>query len=132
MKLFEVGAVLLIIGSAVVGPIDAQDISFYNNGFCDDKTCAISTDAANACAQFSEPGIREGSATDWQTCISKEMATYETTAETCARAMKEIGAVATAFRYQGVARKKWVLPYFLSRTPDYTRVRCIPAPSGMK
>ena len=98
MKLYEAGAVLLIIAGAMIGPIVPQH--------------PLSLNAACGEAEGRDA---------WRKCLSKYRRTYETTAETCARAMKEIGAEYIKFPD---APGTWVV--------GKNEVLCIPAPTGLR
>ena len=97
-------SVLLIVGAAVIGPIEAR-----------------TTGLTNECAGLKDrpPSI--------VACLK-----YETLPELCARAMKEIGAIALTFPHEKGTRTEWLLFDVNAIPPDSFRVYCIPAPSGYR
>lgn len=114
MKLLDGGAVLLIIGAAVIGPIQSKVMPVREN------------------TPYTTCGFLYGQMTvDERLDQCKPLPLkYETIAETCERAMQEIGAT-----------KEWPYPNN-PRQPKPptkgawylkdTRVFCIPAPSGLR
>jgi len=96
MTLREASAVLLIIGSAVVGPIEVRQVPLFD--------ILSGTEITNC--------------TDVKT--KKQCTTAEPIAETCTRAMKEIGAKEPGPK----SPTGWA-------TLDGVRIQCIPAPSGL-
>ena len=113
MKLYEAGAVLLIIGSAVVGPIEAQFIK----------------GEPTKCSRPPEmlPGKQ---------CHYGNSTRRETTGETCARAIKEIGARLwhPSDGLDAVLNPAAGGPVLLRETYHLKRreVLCIPAPTGLR
>ncbi|KKM15765.1 hypothetical protein LCGC14_1692700 [marine sediment metagenome] len=117
MKLREAGAVLLIIGAAVVGPIESKP----------SRCLAMNPPWAEVSCIDGEP---------------RQILLAETTAETCARAMKEINAWAMKIKPDGSAHSATPAPKYWGYTTDFiwaiggmerpVRVLCIPAPSGLK
>lgn len=126
MRIRESASVLLIIGSAVVGPIEAR--------------CA-----AGAWVPEPTPFASDGP------LILGTCKRIEPIAETCARAMKEIGLekvqagvmsdgrlmmLPTPWRDPSTGRARmsgeWYYRTAEGRQLDLDQVRCIPAPSGLK
>ena len=110
MKLREAGAVLLIIGAAVVGPVERQLIPL-------------------------DGGI------DIPKVINDNILhrPRETTAETCARAMNEVGVEKlSAWKDQSQDPLGWprvgYIPGYAAKEMSFHgwRVLCIPAPSGLQ
>ena len=108
MRLCESAAVLLIIGSAVVGPVASKcDKEWVRQ--CVDKRPAVGS------AICGHPGYCKD----------------ETPAETCARAMKEIGVDADkSATAQHAPVERFLMSY--GTLPGVGPVHCIPAPSGLK
>ncbi len=96
IRLYEAGAVLLIIGAVILGPIDGRGLVPLP-----DRKC---TDGA---VHMEPPCYR-----------------METTAETCVRAMKEMGARRTNFRVIDDPDADWAI--------KGQPVLCIPAPTGLR
>lgn len=113
-------AVLLIIGSAVVGPIEAQRV---------DRQDVDRTVARDQCykthggspAVFAPDGQRYDVATYCDTIAGTRL---ESLAELCERAMREIGGV----EWPGDASGN---VYVLARSQG-TLIHCIPVPAGYK
>ena len=134
MKLFE-GAVLLIIGSAVIGPIEANKIVVVDS--VRERRAAVCYDKAVA-SGFNTNGYYSVWAKDkkeadrltrqfWVTrCTNLYGTQPETTAQTCTRAMKEIGA----FLHRNTPHA--VYPNLAGWILDGEVIRCIPAPSGLR
>ena len=109
MKLYEAGAVLLIIGSAVVGPIERAP--FVDNP--EHRKWA-------ACMEINNKVGTIGSYTEADKVCFLPHSDLEPVAEACTRAMQEIGAVSSG--------ATWFLP---DTSPGLTSVLCIPAPAGL-
>ena len=126
MTLHEAAAVYLIIGAVMMGPIEGQDLSNIN--------------AVHDCvrAHGIEPGTPMVAAPE--SCPRITVA-RETTAETCARAMREIGATKqTPIDFFGretpdekKALRNWKAgdPYVFRWYLAGQRIYCISAPSGL-
>lgn len=110
MKLLEAFSVLLIIGSAVVGPIE--------NSWVEDS-------AAPYRVGIPRPDLGKNSHMGGHYRL-------ESTAETCARAMKEIGAVyVPPYSGRTVEQKEgWFIGG--KKVDGANAVLCIPAPSGLR
>ena len=111
MTLHEASAVFLIIGGVLLGPIEGKYLS--------------NIDVVHDCvrAHGIEPGTPMVAAPE--SCPRITVA-RETTAETCARAMREVGARP----YEGMKGAGWI-PQTFADGSDGIQVRCIPAPSGL-
>ena len=108
MTLREASAVLLIIGSAVVGPIEVRQVPLFD---------ILSGTEITNCTNIK---------------TKKQCTTAEPIAETCARAMKEIGVIIFPLPGPGIFSDE---NYLMYQTEDNRLVklpvRCIPAPSGL-
>ncbi len=119
MKLFEAGAVLLIIGSAVIGPIESHEPMYRD------------------CIEMNFMALRAKPPQPVAPCERFK----ETIAQNCARAMKEIGArrdtvlTRTASGDRAwLPQGEWVLPRNAIYPPasfPYRNIVCIPAPTGL-
>ncbi len=117
MKLYEAGAVLLIIGSAVVGPIGGQRITPLSQ-------IAVEQACLRDLVSHPEKGAYG------PTCMGPP-GILETTAETCARAMKEIGASPSVTTEDGP--HAWEIRKINRKgKPFMVSVLCIPAPTGLR
>ena len=105
MKLHEASAVFLIIGGVLLGPIEGKE-TWGSTGLC---SCDLGDRPGPLCP------IKEE--LDGSQCHVQR----ETTAETCARAMREVGAEKTW--------NSWFIT--VPDSPRSIRVLCIPAPSGL-
>ena len=110
-------AVLLIIGAAVVGPIEAQP-----NGY-DPLTEGR---AAYCKERYWDKKALVFPSVDGD-CLSRrsKMPNYETLPELCARAMREIGAGTD----NGM---NWFLHGVRDESKNLKQILCIPAPTGLK
>lgn len=122
MKLYE-GAVFLIIGAAVLGPVKPA-VQWVPR--------EVAAEMVNYCEQFKRDHAGalfygNGGALEGCRPWGRE---YETTAETCARAMREIGAIRETVPLM-TASPGTVLEtgrMVVNKTP----VLCIPSPTGLK
>ena len=115
MKLMEAGTVFLIIGGVLLGPIEGMLIGGSLDSIHAD--CIVMTED-----QVVDPKCRP---------------VFEPTGETCARAMREIGAflappsLPPGFRMEDEKDEKAVRPGDKWRLIGGEKVLCIPAPSGL-
>lgn len=125
MKLFD-GAVLLIIGAAIVGPIESRMVYNIPEGDC---------------LAYHQPAEKDRTAetlahAKW--VCERDRSRVETPAETCERAMREIGVDTTAEGrpLYGVVTKDGRFIYSVGSWPASGSaqwdVRCIPAPFGLR
>lgn len=117
-------AVLLIIGSAVVGPIEAQRVDREGIDRTAVREQCYRTHGSSP-AIFAPDGQRYDVATYCDTVAGTRL---ESLPELCERAMKEIGAqTMQAKMHQAIP-----MPAGTGIMPDGARVRCIPVPAGYK
>ncbi|KKK96185.1 hypothetical protein LCGC14_2665260 [marine sediment metagenome] len=106
MKLHEASAVFLIIAGVLLGTIESQEVGTR----------------IPAGKEFCQEGFD---------CLPPE---YEPTAETCARALRDIGATEDRILISRDGEKNWVhngQGRIIGSRRD-TPVLCIPAPSGLR
>jgi len=124
MKLYEAASVFLIIGGVLLGPIERKmvvqpEVNIQQYQHCMDINNAHSTTQSWAAAdrKCKEHLIRAG-------------VVYETIAETCDRALAEIGVSdGSAHRRTGYSIKEVAIYRLLK--PPFWPVVCIPAPTGL-
>ena len=120
MKVMEAGAVFLIIAGVLVGPIERRTMQDW--GWEERWECYRSGDES------------EGVLARKRRCDEKSL---EPIAETCERAMREIGAfpsppgVPPGFRLEDEKDEKAVRPGDKWRLIGGEKVLCISAPSGL-
>lgn len=120
-------SVLLIIGAAVIGPIEAKFLPVpANNELSKCMKLAGKSDTTDAPRMKSEWEAR------LRYCRIEVGEKSESLSELCARAMREIGAVAVTFPHEKGKRTEWILFDANAIPPDRLRVHCIPTPSGYR
>ncbi len=123
MKLYESGAVLLIIGAVVIGPIDDQCAETkLPNGWKCDLEWPRSYENKIGCQWNGVTGDKQDIQNYAAYCVRRE-----TIAETCARAMREIGATERS----PDSGRPWE-PNLDGFILGDQRVLCIPAPTGLR
>lgn len=138
MKLYGDAAVLLIIGAAVIGPFESKRVlksETTNASAAECLALAVDTGFANRPHGFykvqgkdDEETLRLSTAHWKKRCAATRVYGYETTAETCARVMKEIGAEEGQIYRSNVYDEphKWIPSG--EWTLNFMRVSCFPAP----
>ncbi len=139
MTLHEASAVFLIIGGVLLGPIDGQLLDERGKGLN-----TLYTECIQSYGGFEAMVVRQ-----MMNCGPLDQFHFETTAEACARAMREVGAVKGRWientRYEEIRPHTFgsvatgLDPLFqqgaqgteFSLPDKKTRVLCIPAPSGL-
>lgn len=114
-------SVLLIIGSAVLGPIEAQTVTDWDSPIMSERN---QTDLDAACVRMNQDTQAA------EACKKMVVVRTESISELCDRAMREIGA---NLFIQGLpddaTAPRW---YAMGRQSNGERVRCIPVPTGYK